>query len=437
MLDDTHNLPAQMRRLSDIVAEYDAKAAAIDEACRAFGNAVNAAEAASCVGGTYGAPIFYRGAPSLDDRTMRNSLRVSAWKHVYEGLNIDKIAPAADRSRFEMEMKNPPEFTLDNIRATFGHYVANPRQHILRGLAEAFCKLDDAYKSHSKVKIGVQGLPKRIILSNVGGYGAYGTERLRDTVNALRLAAGLPVMEWRECSDWMDAAKREPAELQGVTLKRFSNGNGHLIFSPAMLRTINLALAEFYGDVLPDTPDETGRKPDPRASVPAKDLQFYPTPPAVASALLSDLWLKDGCAVLEPSCGDGRLLDALRDKNPRLRLTGVEIDPARAREAMAKGYPVKVANFLDVTPTPIFDYVVMNPPFYGKHYQKHVEHAKKFLKPGGQLAAVLPASARYDHGYVPEGRGWRSDGWSDLPPASFAASGTNIPTGIYRHTAAK
>lgn len=66
--------------------------------------------------------------------------------------------------------------------------------------------------------------------------------------------------------------------------------------------------------------------------------------------------------------------------------------------------------------------VVMNPPFYGRHYVKHVLHALKFLKPGGVLVSVLPASAHYDHKEL-EGR------WEDLPVASFAESGTNIPTG--------
>jgi hypothetical protein len=65
----------------------------------------------------------------------------------------------------------------------------------------------------------------------------------------------------------------------------------------------------------------------------------------------------------------------------------------------------------------------MNPPFYGKHYVKHVLHALKFLKPGGKLTAILPASARYDHKLL-DGR------WSDLPVGSFSESGTNINTTV-------
>ena len=101
----------------------------------------------------------------------------------------------------------------------------------------------------------------------------------------------------------------------------------------------------------------------------------------------------------------------------------------------AKGYGVMQANFLQVQPDPVFDFVLMNPPFYGKHYQKHVEHARKFLKPGGVLYAILPITAVTDHGFVDPGRGW--DVWKDLPPGSFSESGTNINTGIVRMFAPK
>jgi len=80
------------------------------------------------------------------------------------------------------------------------------------------------------------------------------------------------------------------------------------------------------------------------------------------------------------------------------------------------------ANFLQVAPDPRFDVVVMNPPFYGQHYKKHLDHAVKFLRAGGRLVCILPASAHYDHGNT-------IGQWYDLPVGSFAASGTNIPTG--------
>src|SRR5690606_30294163 len=87
----------------------------------------------------------------------------------------------------------------------------------------------------------------------------------------------------------------------------------------------------------------------------------------------------------------------------------------------SKGHNILTANFLDQPAVAEFDFVIMNPPFYGRHYAKHVRHALEFLKPGGQLVAILPATARYDHGEL-EGD------WRDLPVGSFSEAGTNVPT---------
>lgn len=115
--------------------------------------------------------------------------------------------------------------------------------------------------------------------------------------------------------------------------------------------------------------------------------------------------------------GDGRFLDELLLRGANA--VGIEVDAGRVNICKSKGHRVLHANFLETVPTPKFDHVVMNPPFYGKHYAKHVHHALKFLKPDGILTAILPATARYDHGLL-DGK------WSDLPVGSFSESGTNI-----------
>ena len=214
-------------------------------------------------------------------------------------------------------------------------------------------------------------------------------------------------------------------------MRLFQNGNGHVIFEPATLLTINRALAEFYGEVLPDA-EEDDAKPLPSTEVSAK-LQYYPTPRAVIETVLDEIGLHGSKhhgydtpnfkpkRVLEPSCGDGRILDEIRARG-HVGL-GVEVHNGRALQAKEKGHNVLVGNFLEAAPTPIADVVVMNPPFSGQHWRKHLAHACKFLKPEGILACILPASAWYDHGGL-DGK------WHDLPVASFAESGTNVPTGF-------
>ncbi|MDF3904681.1 DUF4942 domain-containing protein [Paracoccus sp. AS002] len=427
------------RRPSEIVAEYDAKRAALADALAAFEDAGSALKAAATIGGTWGNVTLDTGRgiyPSL----LEKSLLQSAWRHVYELYGLEQIASASAKRAYEQMFSAPPPFTVENIREQFGELVSDPWGSVLRGLAEVFSGLDPAFRSHEKMKIGVKGLPKRVILDNVAGYGSWGRDRLRDILNALAAYQGKPLVEYREMETLLEGgslldAWTAPKDFhrpettfpaRGVWLKRFANGNGHLYFSPEALADINRALAEYYGEVLPDCPDDDARPTRQRASTAvSKDLQYYPTPAAVVERVLADLvYRMPGQRVLEPSCGCGRFMDALRAAGADV--IGCEVDPVRAAMCEAKGHRVMRMNFLETAPTADFDQVVMNPPFYGRHYAKHVRHALRFLKPGGRLTAILPASARYDHGELDDLR----PHWDDLPVGSFSESGTNINTTV-------
>ncbi|MER8532093.1 DUF4942 domain-containing protein [Mesorhizobium sp. M1005] len=448
------NAIARQSTVTDLIEEYDQKRAAMDEEVRAFEAAYGRLEMAACIQGKFVAPVSrHRPYVSADD--LKRNLCKSGWKAIYDRPQIDRIASARDRKLFDQTVENPPELTFDNAKATFGDYLERPRHHILRGLAEVFADLDPAYKSHSKVKIGVKGLPKRVILSSFGTYyGTYGRDKLRDIVNALSAYRGQALMEHAEFSAIEVAHRKgEDAVLdgriyaaeprygnvdeyqtlnRGLTIRKFGNGNAHVFFAPETLLDINCALAEFYGEVLPDAEDDDAK---PQASMAvSKDLQFYWSPDAVIEKALDQAGIyrpsdySQGSAppahrVLEPSCGDGRILDALRGRG--CHSFGIEVHARRAAEARAKGHNVLTANFLECPAKPEFGFVVMNPPFYGRHYLKHVRHALGFLKPGGTLVSILPATAWYDHGEL-EGD------WRDLPAGSFSEAGTNVPTGILK-----
>jgi hypothetical protein len=110
---------------------------------------------------------------------------------------------------------------------------------------------------------------------------------------------------------------------RGIRLRRYQNRNAHLYFEPETLRVVNLALAEFYGDVLPDCADD-GETPAPRQSTAvSRDLQYYPTPQALVERILDNLHPLKGQRVLEPSCGCGRFMDsAAQARRPALRHRG-------------------------------------------------------------------------------------------------------------------
>lgn len=427
-----NNAIATPRTVLDLIAEYDQKSAAADDAVEAYKSACAALESAGVVMGTYAEPVLrHHGHAHASD--IRRNLLKSGWKAIYNRLNIDMIASANDKRLFERTLADPPALTPEIVRSTFSHYYANPRLHILRGLAEAFVDLDPAYKSHAKVKIGVKGLPKRVILSGFGGWSGYGRDRVRDIINSMAVYQGKPLVEYSELTAMLDNGEALKA-ARDVWLKTYSNGNGHLYFGPAALLDINRGLAEFYGDVLPDVdPDQPERAPSTAVS---KDLQFYWSPESVVAKAIEYAGVPTRHShsgnlprwhILEPSCGDGRILDAIAAHGHQG--LGIEYHAGRADQAKAKGHSVLTANFLECPPRAEFDAVVMNPPFYGRHYVKHVRHAMKFLKPRGVLVSILPATAHYDHQEL------KGD-WRDLPVGSFSEAGTNVPTGLLRMRAA-
>jgi predicted RNA methylase len=431
------HVPALQRSLSDVIAEYDEKLAAIDAAVAAFVQAGDDLKMTATIGGTYGDVRIDVGHNHAS--TLQLCLLKSAWKHVYDGLNIERLSSPNDKQLWKRALEKPAPFTMDNLRATFGNYIKDPRSNILRGLAEVFCGLDQAYKSHDKVRIGVAGLPKRIIVSSVGGWGSYGRDKIMSVLNALASYQGKPLVEHKELEgldslhSYSSGGIAGTVTIRSLTIKKFQNGNAHVMFDKLTLVDINKALAEFYGEVLPDTTDEKPTQKQASTAV-SKDLQYYPTPQNVVDTIIGDYgrsWF-EGKIVLEPSCGCGRILDGLRRAGASVY--GIEVDFARAAQSRAKGHSVLNANFLETAPDPTFDMVLMNPPFYGRHWIKHVKHAFKFLKPGGTLKAILPITARDVENLIPEigaVQPSRYNGpWNDLPVGSFSESGTNINTTI-------
>ena len=128
---------------------------------------------------------------------------------------------------------------------------------------------------------------------------------------------------------------------------------------------------------------------------------LYPTPKCIADFIIQYTSLNfighslDRIVkVLEPSIGEGALADELlaygKENGIQYDVHGFEIDPLNAIFAEEKGYSVTTGDFLKQTPNPIYEVVLMNPPFDGDAYIKHIQHAQKFLAPNGRLISVVP-----------------------------------------------
>lgn len=176
-------------------------------------------------------------------------------------------------------------------------------------------------------------------------------------------------------------------------------------------------------------------------------FHYYPTPRVIIDAIFKYTSLSyvgaggELTRILEPSCGEGALIRALQDfakqEGRNFVIDGVEIDPLNAlvSEQLAN---VICGDFLELSPSPVYDVVVLNPPFSSLTYIKHIRHAQKFLKPNGVLISVTPTGfiadwpsnrlckwlmerAQYHRGSLIDDGDW-------FPPNTF--NGVSIPTTI-------
>ena len=143
--------------------------------------------------------------------------------------------------------------------------------------------------------------------------------------------------------------------------------------------------------------------------------------------------------ILEPSCGDGALIAAYRSLAGSARIDAYDLNP----EAVANtnrnvtGVVATCQDFEKVEPAAVYDAILMNPPYAGGAYQRHVMHAQQFLKPGGVIGAILPDN--YQLGETQIDRRFRAflEGCKELESKKVAAgtfkeSGTNIATTLVR-----
>lgn len=123
-----------------------------------------------------------------------------------------------------------------------------------------------------------------------------------------------------------------------------------------------------------------------------QDFQYYPTPRELANKVIGKFKtpIHEGTGVLDPSAGEGHLLDATkRDIWGRtLPLYACEIDPVRAEKLRSQGYSLIGSDFLKVDNIAHVSHVLMNPPF--REGAKHVLHAWDSLW-DGEIVAILNA----------------------------------------------
>lgn len=421
-------------------------------------------------------------------RTAKRLIDVTCWTFIIDQFGIERFMDkqAKDELRSQMayvpERRNGhgelinqdeiarmlPEVTPENVYATLERLQADAELIFRRGLVNVFTKLDRRFRSHDGFKVGSRMIITRMV-DEQGWFRTYGdrVDVLTDIERIFLVIdkqppcanyAGIVAQIDRERKQWTPAQSEHEGEFFKVRL--FKNGNAHLWFTQKdLLEKVNKILADHYGETLGDG---MTKEADPLKEVkttPAKRYGFFPTPDGAASDVFRNLSLlrdknKPRLRILEPSAGTGNLarrcimslsnLDEWRRERYENEyrfdnaVDCIEIQPHLAQGLLAEGIYNRVicADFLTCKPDPanLYDIVAMNPPFDRERDIDHVMHAMSFLKPDGQLVAIMSAGTEFRE--TKKSAAFRKlmaglgASWDDLPPGSFAEAGTYINTGI-------
>jgi hypothetical protein len=383
----------------------------------------------------------------------------------------------------EQAAKGMPPVTFENVLATLDEFMLNADTIFRRGMANAFAKLDRRFRSHDGFKVGARVILTRCF-NEYGSWNWNNDERstLIDIERTFTILDG-KLDEVRKQDEEIETARRQKRPVDYFTktigaidvarhgasgarqseietdyfkIRIFKNGNAHLWFTRKdLVAKVNRLIGEYYGEVLADgrTAEDDPLSKDKAKTSPARYFGFYPTPAAAAQRVLrnSPIWHRsketERLNILEPSAGTGNLAlacypDYEREWDlERYRLDHIvdciEIQPHLIPDLKAKKLGRVInADFMQIEPetTGLYDLIVMNPPFDRERDIDHVVHALKFLKPDGQLIAIMSAGTEFRQTNksiafrkLMEDMGAR---WEDLPPNSFSEVGTNVNTGF-------
>lgn len=402
-------------------------------------------------------------------------LDTDVWSSIVKTTDLERLMDKKAKDQLKQELlTNPPEVTAENIRATLEQFILDADTIFKRGIAECFSALERRFKSHDGWKIG-----SRIILANAfSAWGSWNSNRnhddsLRDIERVFLTLDGVPptasyggivdsVSNARSYAN-QTGTKQSLFENEYFRIRSFMNGNCHIWFlRDDLVERVNQLLGEYYNAPIPEdreAEEHTGLH-DPKTSL-AKNYGFFPTPDTTAEKALHGVYFykqrtEEPMTVLEPSAGTGNLArrciwtkKELRqhvseryegEYRTDTRVDCVEVQTALADRLNAEGIYRKVYNldFLALQPstTGLYDKVVMNPPFDRERDIDHVMHALKFVKPDGELVAIMSASTEFRdtkksvafRALIKKMKGH----FSDLPAGSFSSVGTNCNTLVLR-----
>ena len=201
-----------------------------------------------------------RSSASIED--YRAELDRGAWTWVFDATELSSLMDAKQREKWREDVsKNPPEFTMENVVATFEDLRARSGEIFLTGLVNVFEKLPRSFRSHDGFKIGARCVLEFAVTPPYSRRGhfrwafksfGYGRDQLDDLDRVFHLLAE---EEWTtKAGDLASSAMQDgegECETRFFKLRWFKNGNCHVwMTDEATTRAANKLLAQHYGAAL-------------------------------------------------------------------------------------------------------------------------------------------------------------------------------------------
>lgn len=161
-----------------------------------------------------------------------------------------------------------------------------------------------------------------------------------------------------------------------------------------------------------------------------KDFQFFATPDEVINLMLTKASLTSKDVVLEPSAGQGAIVDRIAAIVKEVHLC--ELMPENRQILEKKGYHIMWDDFTTLDTDKKFDKILANPPFTKNQDIDHVLKMYEHLKSGGRIVTIMgPSWVEGSQKKQVEFRNWLAKLGATYEPieeGAFKKSGTGIKT---------
>lgn len=169
-----------------------------------------------------------------------------------------------------------------------------------------------------------------------------------------------------------------------------------------------------------------------------KEFQYFGTPEKLADRLVEMADIKKGYRLLEPSAGQGAILEAIDRKfsSTDIEVMAVELMDVNCKVLQQKSFSALQMDFLkyECPDKYMFDRIIANPPFNKNQDIDHIRHMYEVCKSGGRIVTIASNSWRFgSQKKQVEFREWLESLNAEIhevEAGEFKESGTTIATCI-------